>query len=957
MKQNDLKPFANAGRCGRFLALLGALLLASTTWVAGQGLWLGNPHWNISLTDYGYSDFLLDNTPGFEGREYLSGEWGAAVGYQKGATTVSPKWLEPQFAYPDWPTGSPFHVVTPLTQTGVNGDGLPIAVSVIASGDLEITLRFEMVDTVVGVPMGIVPASSANPAESINSSRYVLRQTCTVRNVSGSGISNLQFFQFLHGLHSQRGVFDNRAYVGPFSAFRHDVTLAGVDAWAVGPGSSSSGLEDFIGFHSSIAPSAFEIGAYGIEGNGIDDHWSAKPSDGVHLSVEANWQTAPFSTRQGTDSFNPPSRWVAGAERLELGALAAGQSVSVDVLLSVRTGTLVAPGPGSSGGCNGGSGVPGGLDYEFDDVSDAGSCFAEYSQADDAERAVRVANGEFEPLDFPTPGEPAQVWDVTFSGVFNGQVHLTVGFDPTILPPGFDQTGLCLYQFSGGVWVKLAGTVDPVGHTITVVTADLTPLALGADSITTFTVNAGASPVDGGTVTGSGSYVEGASVSLVAAPAAGYVFADWSEAGTTVSTSPSYTFAAHADRTLLASFIPVGSAKSVVTSSLPASGGTTGGDGAYSPGATATVTAVPAPGYKFSKWLENGVSVSTAASYPFTVTGDRVLVAKFKPVFTLTLSADPPDGGDVEGDPAYEIGELAKLKAKPNGGYSFVNWTQNGAEVSTDPNFQFNMTGNRELVGHFALGERIDLSSIPPHAGTTSGGGVHELGQPVTLLANPEPGYVFIDWTENGVSVSDSASYTFTADAAHVFVANFALDLIGSTGPVAGGDTVHRQFNRALKIPVASLLANDTSPLSLALSLAAVDAATANGSPIQWSGAWIILDAPAGSLASDSFHYTVSDGTEQAVGLVTVLVDPEPESPTMNITGTVLTNSGGVDEMHIRAAGIPGRSYRLQTTSSLGSPVSWTDLGIPQTAPPNGQLEFLDAAPAAAGFYRVVEAN
>ena len=59
-----------------------ALLLGSGPAFGQGGLTLANPHWNITLTDFGYSDFLLDNTPGFEGREYLSGEWGAAVGYQ-----------------------------------------------------------------------------------------------------------------------------------------------------------------------------------------------------------------------------------------------------------------------------------------------------------------------------------------------------------------------------------------------------------------------------------------------------------------------------------------------------------------------------------------------------------------------------------------------------------------------------------------------------------------------------------------------------------------------------------------------------------------------------------------------------------------------------------------------------------------------------------------------------------
>lgn len=42
--------------------------------VAQGSLTVANPHWNITMTDGGYSDFLLDNTPGFQGREYLSGE-------------------------------------------------------------------------------------------------------------------------------------------------------------------------------------------------------------------------------------------------------------------------------------------------------------------------------------------------------------------------------------------------------------------------------------------------------------------------------------------------------------------------------------------------------------------------------------------------------------------------------------------------------------------------------------------------------------------------------------------------------------------------------------------------------------------------------------------------------------------------------------------------------------------
>lgn len=770
-------------------------MLAAVLWLlpgkAGAQTWLtlANPHWNITLTDAGYSDFLLDNTPGFEGREYLSGEWGAAVGYQlPGGTVVSPLWLEKQFAFPDWVTDSNFGVKSPIAQIGLNADNLPIAQSVLTNGALEVTLRHEMLDTVVGMPMGATRASAGGAGSSILSSRYVLKQTCTIKNISGGTLSNVQFFQFLHGMNSQRGVYDNRNYSGTFSNFQYDVTLAGVDPWAAGTNSSSAGLEDYIGFHASVAPSAFEIGHYGIEGNGLDDHCIGKPSDGVHLSVENNWLTAPFSTRQGTDEFAPAQRWVSGAQRWNLGSLAANQSVSLDVMLSLRTGTVVTTGSGSSGGCNGGAGVPGGVDYEFETVETEGSCFADYSMADETEIATRVSSGEFEPFTFLTPGSPAQIWNVSFSGTNSGVIQLTFAYDPTILPPDLDQDTLCIYHFHNQAWAKLTGTVNLARHTITVTTPDLSAFALGVSGGTTYTVNASAAPVSGGTVTGGGTFASGANKTLIATASAGYVFSNWTEGAAVVSSSPNYNFTAQADRTLVANFISAGGDVVIATSALPANGGVTLGDGAYAAGTLATVVAIPSAGYKFSKWLVGNTSVSTSRTNTFTVTTNRVMVAKFKPVYTVTVTADPPngDGGDVEVDSSkYEPGELAKLKALPKSGWCFVNWTQNGVPVSTDPNFQFNVTANRTLVGHFAQGNRIDASVYLGVGGTVTGGGVYQSDDTVTLEATANPGYVFLNWTENGTPVSTEATYNFTCSAGLVLEANFIAQPSVSLAPTA----------------------------------------------------------------------------------------------------------------------------------------------------------------------------
>ncbi len=777
----------NATSTLRSWILITAAILLMPGAVPAQGsVTLANPHWNITLTDHGYSDFLLDNTPGFEGREYLSGEWGAAVGYQvAGGPSVTAQWLEPHFVYPDWTTNSTFTVVTPVTQTTLNADNLPVAQSVIKNAHLEITQRFEMLDTVTGTPMGTKPASAAGAGTSSNSNRYVLKQTYTVKNIAGAALSNIQLFQLLHGLNSQRGLYDNRLYSGPLSSFRCDTTLAGVDAWATGAG---AGLEDVISFHAASAPTTHEIGYYGIEGNGVDNHSTGKPTDGVHLSIEANWLTAPYNTRQGTDYFAPPARWVSGAQRWTLGNLSAGQSVNFDVVLSILTGTKVPAGPGSAGSCDGGSGVPGGIDYEFESVETEGTCFSDFARPDENELAVRIAQGEFSAFTFQTPSQPAQIWEVDFSGIYTGSITVGFGFDPTLLPAGLDESGLAIHHFTGGSWENLAGTVNTTTHVITVSTATLGSFALGVDAVTTFAIGAGTVPANSGTINGTGDYAQGSSVTLTAAANAGYVFANWTEGAVVVSASPAYTFTAQANRTLAANFVTAGSGKIIVTSSTPAAGGSTTGGGEYALSASATVVATSNPGYKFSKWLVNGTSVSTDSSYTFPVTANRTLEAKFKPVYAVTVVADPPEGGNPEADPFYELNETAKLKSKPEPGWSLVSWTQNGVVVSTDVDFSFTVTGSRDLVANYAPGHRIDLVADPKTAGDVSGAGVFQTGISVTVSAGPRAGYVFIEWTESGNSVSTDATYTFPSAAPRNLTARFTAlpALTPAPGPVPG---------------------------------------------------------------------------------------------------------------------------------------------------------------------------
>ena len=72
-----------------------------------------------------------------------------------------------------------------------------------------------------------------------------------------------------------------------------------------------------------------------------------------------------------------------------------------------------------------------------------------------------------------------------------------------------------------------------------------------------------------------------------------------------------------------------------------------------------------------------------------------------------TLSFEAGIGGEVKGDfesgVEQEEGSKIILQALAAEGYCFLNWTENGEEVSTDSRYQFNMYSDRNLKANFAL--------------------------------------------------------------------------------------------------------------------------------------------------------------------------------------------------------------------------------------------------------------
>ncbi len=308
----------------------------------------------------------------------------------------------------------------------------------------------------------------------------------------------------------------------------------------------------------------------------------------------------------------------------------------------------------------------------------------------------------------------------------------------------------------------------------------------------TYAVSVSASPVAGGTASGGGNYPSGVSATVVATEAPGYVFAGWKNGRTLVSSSASYTLTVESSKLFVANFVAAGVSKSVSTSANQVAGGTTSGGGTYLTGTIATVVASPNPGYRFSRWQAGNSTVSTSASYSFTVTDNRTLVARFDEFFVVNATSAPAVGGTTEMDSvSYKTGEHAKAQAFPATGWSFENWTENGTIVSTSETYDFTISGNRSLVAHFTWDAGVTITTTPSTmiGGTTTGDGPYDNGNNVTVSAMPQPGYAFLRWTEDGNEVSLDQDFVFTATTNRRLVANFTpyLNIVTGNTPALGG--------------------------------------------------------------------------------------------------------------------------------------------------------------------------
>ena len=115
-----------------------------------------------------------------------------------------------------------------------------------------------------------------------------------------------------------------------------------------------------------------------------------------------------------------------------------------------------------------------------------------------------------------------------------------------------------------------------------------------------YAIMATASPIEGGTITGAGTYYEQITCTLNATPNRGYQFVNWTEGSNVVSTNPTYSFTVTGARTLTANFDAL-TLRNITLANVSYGTITADMTAAY-PGETVTLTASPNQGYVFSSW-------------------------------------------------------------------------------------------------------------------------------------------------------------------------------------------------------------------------------------------------------------------------------------------------------------------------------------------------------------------
>ena len=161
------------------------------------------------------------------------------------------------------------------------------------------------------------------------------------------------------------------------------------------------------------------------------------------------------------------------------------------------------------------------------------------------------------------------------------------------------------------------------------------------------------------------------------------------------------------------------------------------------------------------------------------VGGDNTITVRVLHDLTISSTAGGSVSDPGEGVHTYDEGTVVDLVATPSAGYRFDVWTGDVGNVAdvNDPTTTITMNGDYSVTAAFA--KTYDLTTSSTAGGSLSDPGegtyTYDEGTVVDLVASPDVGYRFDEWTGDVGDVADvhEATTTITMNGYYSITANF----------------------------------------------------------------------------------------------------------------------------------------------------------------------------------------
>ncbi|MGN0636585.1 MAG: InlB B-repeat-containing protein [Acutalibacteraceae bacterium] len=273
-------------------------------------------------------------------------------------------------------------------------------------------------------------------------------------------------------------------------------------------------------------------------------------------------------------------------------------------------------------------------------------------------------------------------------------------------------------------------------------------------------------------VSGSGYYPAGASVTVSCTVKSNYTFRGWTTGGFFVpdeSKSRVYTFTMPAsDYSLIAE---AASDYNKVSVSSSTGIDSVSGGGEYLPGDRVTIRCTVKSGYTFSLWDSNNSDVNdgTTQTYSFIMPDSSVtLTAKAEKAFYEVKVKSNSGIASVSGAGTFRPGEKVTVDCSVQSGYSFKKWTSStvGVNDSNSQKYTFLMPKKDVTLTANAVQSEYKVTLVKGEGIlSVSGSGSYAPGTSVTVKCTLKDGYAFHSWASNDSSLLKSGvsqTYTFT---------------------------------------------------------------------------------------------------------------------------------------------------------------------------------------------------